>query len=388
MKKKYKKNNSTLLMLITIIFISNLSQIPIFHGNTIIKGINIFLWLILLINLVLNFTDKISLKKIMIFLFLLLFFDILMIFLQLFKEIPYLKSNFIYPVHLSFFILVVGYFTGQVFSPNKIYLLVNSYFLSSLIVAINIYIEFFKGIDWAGSSGYLYASKNSIAQIILISMVLLIIYSESGFKTSIKIVSILFFGVFLLMLKSRATLLGLLIFVIYYVFIYIKSNKNKCYILLGLMILIGIIIVNEDVYNFIINQILLNNRAGSDLDTLSSGRMTHLQIFIDNFWNSPWIGNGGQYLESFPLAVLISYGFLGGGLLLVFSIMPCIMAAFEKNEALLNMKTIVILLSFIMLANGIFEELSPYGPGVKCYALWMFTGLFLGMQEVIKKRRI
>ena len=46
----------------------------------------------------------------------------------------------------------------------------------------------------------------------------------------------------------------------------------------------------------------------------------------------------------------------------------------------------MILLNILLLTNGLFEELSPFGPGVKCYLLWMITGIYLGLK--VKKERI
>ena len=41
----------------------------------------------------------------------------------------------------------------------------------------------------------------------------------------------------------------------------------------------------------------------------------------------------------------------------------------------------LIMLTIITLSNSLFEELAPFGPGVKCYLLWVVTGLSMAFTE-------
>lgn len=67
----------------------------------------------------------------------------------------------------------------------------------------------------------------------------------------------------------------------------------------------------SDLNNFIINEIIFNNRDMS-INSLSSGRDVHWKRFAQEFGDYMFVGTGGTYLESMPLAVLFSYGIIGG----------------------------------------------------------------------------
>ena len=86
-----------------------------------------------------------------------------------------------------------------------------------------------------------------------------------------------------------------------------------------------------------------------------------------------------------PLTVLLSYGVIGGLPILLFSLFPLYIGM--KNIKYLKYRvfcSVIMSLGIVMWVNGIFEEQSPFGPGVKCYFLWLVTGLFLGYKRRIK----
>ncbi|MPQ45150.1 hypothetical protein GBZ86_15610 [Clostridium tarantellae] len=117
------------------------------------------------------------------------------------------------------------------------------------------------------------------------------------------------------------------------------------------------------------------------LNAITSGRIDHIIYFKENFSENMFIGTGRFYLESFPLALLMSYGILGSCPIFILSIFPLIIAyRYRKLDKNNKIRKLIILLNIILLINGLFEELSPFGPGVKCYLLWMITGIYLGLQ--------
>ena len=127
---------------------------------------------------------------------------------------------------------------------------------------------------------------------------------------------------------------------------------------------------------------MLNNKDVSDITAVTSNRDEHLEKFVRLFPSYCLWGNGGAYLESFPLAVLLSYGIIGGIPVLMYSLLPLHIAMKNvKVETYRVFCIVIIALNIIMWVNGIFEEQSPFGPGVKCYYLWLVTGLFLGYKK-------
>lgn len=379
-KNMYTDKNLSILIPI-IIFITNLTQLPSLHGSSIGKIILLFCWVGLLLYLIFNYM---SILKFNIFgvLFLVLIFDIYIILCQLITSKPYITSNFIYPLHLSIFIFFVSYLSGQLMNIKKIKMLINSYFISCLFVTSIIYVEFFKGINWSQESGYIYTSKNSISQIVLTCIILLIVFKESGINKILKYLSLIFFFIFLLMIKSRAAILALIFSIAYLILFGVKDKVKKTILVFAFIAVILFILINENLYELFINQIILNNREGSDLNTISSGRIDHLNVFLESFHLNVWFGNGGQYLESFPLTVLLSYGLIGGSLVILIALYPFYYLYIKYRESYntsLALATKVIYLSILI--NCLFEELPPFGPGVKCYVLWMLLGVYIGNKK-------
>lgn len=83
-----------------------------------------------------------------------------------------------------------------------------------------------------------------------------------------------------------------------------------------------IIFTNAELYNLYIKEIILNNKDINDLTAVTSNRDLHVEYFKANFGMYWFSGTGGTYLESMPLAVLMSYGILGGIPVLLFSLQP------------------------------------------------------------------
>jgi hypothetical protein len=377
---KDNKSSKNIGYIISVLcFISNLSQLPIFIGVGVIKIIIMISWILLFCYIIFSSFNKLFIRNKTLLISTALF-DILIVIFSIFTGENYLVSNMIYPLHLCLYIYYVANFCGQLVDSNVIYKISNYYIVSALIVAVYIYFDIFNGVNWASSMGYLYASKNSIAQIFLVAiMLLLLFYKKSNlFKWG----QIFFLTAMLFMLKSRTTLLGFTISLLYIIFYVIEDKKMKRWCIFFILVTVSFVLTNDTAFNLIVNNILLNNRSGIDysLDDISSGRLTHVDYFINNFRSVMFIGTGGTYLESFPLAALMSYGIIGSIPLFVFVIYPIIVSYLYRNEkTLYYWRYLIILLSAIMLFNGVFEELSPLGPGVKNYMLWLIVGLYTGI---------
>ncbi len=388
MKEKiYNENLGSLdLGFILICWISNLSQLPFFINNYFIKIIVMFSWIIMLYIVFIKYMKIINLKKLTKIIFLIFVFNIFILLMQLLTSKNYIKSNFVYPINLSVFVLIVSYFSGQFITKISIEKLINSFIYSSFLVGVYIYIDTFRGHDWSDSMGYLYTSKNSISTIFVISILCILLYWKNK-NIVLKYSIFLFFIALVFMMKSRTSLLGLFICGIYFLNFIVKNRRKKFVYIIVLIGVISLIILNNNLYDIVVNKVIFNNRIGSDLNTLSSGRIDHFKIFSENFKFNPFYGNGGLYLESFPLAILISYGIVGSLPIFILSISPLIIGFTHRRDyKYIEVRRLMILLNILLLTNGLFEELSPFGPGVKCYLLWMITGIYLGLK--VKKERI
>lgn len=373
-----KKSSLYRNLIILACILCNLTQIPTLYNNRMLSLGYSGVWLLLMI-IMLVYNPKIDIR----YFILPALFDAYCIILS-FSKRGYTSSDLFRPVNLCTFILLIGILAGKYLEESDLKKISSAFILSSLIVAIYLYFDIFRGVDWATTGGYLYGAKNSAGQIFLTAIILLALF----FFKKQKVISVIlcsFFGALIIMMKSRATLLTLVLVIIYIVLFAIKRPLYK---VIGICIIIAVaitILTDESLYDLYVNQIMLNNKDINDFSAITSNRDVHYEFFEKYFGQYWLIGTGGTYLESMPLAVLMSYGVLGGIPVLLYSLFPLYvgMKNVNKREDYKIFCHTIISLGLVMWINGIFEEQSPFGPGVKCYFLWLVTGVFLGY----KKRR-
>lgn len=379
-KLNYKRRNYNKVFLMLVIFLSNVTQLPFLIENTIGRYISIIIWSLAFV--LAAFQRKYILSKTIIYILLLSSIYLYNLMLgELVHARNYLSGLLVYPVFLSLFIMITGYLYSSKISEKDYYQIAKSYVISTLIVSFNIYNIFFsEGFDWENRS-YAYGSKNSISQIILTAIIILVFYykPQKGLQSTLKYIVSILLTVQLLMLKSRASILGLPIIL----FIYLIIGKNKTRkktIILSVLLFIVILAFNENFYNLIINNILLGSRDINNLNDLSSGRTAMLTSFPKLFLENPLIGHGKYYIESFPLNALLENGIIGGLPILIISMYPLFWSLRKSNKNS-NSSIILIMLSSVYLFNGLFESLAPFGPGIKNYMLWFLFGLSVGWRE-------
>ena len=360
------KKKLTESILIIAIILSNISQIPSLFGNPIIKSGYALAWMLLFAILLFRKWFGFNMD----FLIPPVIFDMLCLLGWAFGK-DYMASSLFVPINMSAFILTIGFLFGALVDEQIIKKIAIAYIASSIIVGGVLYVTVFRGIDWSGSSTYVYASKNSAAQFLLVGLILVatLFYVRHRIASGFLIIA---YAVLIFMMKSRATIAALAIYLIYFIFFIVESKRERNFYLF-LVVIFGLVVVfNPDANHLIIQEIIFNNR-GTDMTTLSSGRDLHWKTFRQEFGKYLFWGTGGTYLESMPLAVLMSYGVIGGVPILLFALKPLIYAIknmWDKRYRIYSL--LVVSISLTMLVNSIFEEQAPFGPGVKCYFLWLF----------------
>lgn len=361
----------------------NLTQIPTLYNNRILSLGYSGAWFLLLIVMILH-DHRIKIQYFIIP----VFFDIYCIILSLGKG-GYTSSDLFRPINLCTFILLIGILAGRFLDEANLQKISGAFILSALIVAIYLYFDIFRGLDWAGTGGYLYGAKNSAGQIFLTAIILLILF----FMERYKIISIVLCSIFcalIIMMKSRSTLLTLVLITVYIVLFVIKKPLYKAIGMCVISIIAIIILTDDSLYNLYVNQIMLNNKDINDFSAITSDRDIHYEFFARYFGQYWVVGTGGTYLEAMPLAVLMSYGIVGGIPVLLYSLFPLYVGIknINKRKDYRIFCHIIISLGIVMWVNGIFEEQSPFGPGAKCYFLWLVTGIFIGYKEKKKKKEM
>ena len=241
-----------------------------------------------------------------------------------------------------------------------------------LILGFVVYFYFLQFADFS-STTYAYQAKNSLAQILFVGGVMALV-GISIFKTKLKlsiIISIIILLVIIMLLKSRGTIICIFLVLCYYM-MQKNSKALRRYVLWGFIGLIFLIVSSEKLYNLIIVNIIFANRDSSSVSSMSSGR-TDLILKAIELIDENWIlGVGHKYLDCMPIAILLQYGIIGLITVLVFLlILSCKVINLQKNN-IINLTTFLIFWSFML--NSLFEAYPPFGPGVKCFPLWMLLG--------------
>jgi O-antigen ligase len=174
-------------------------------------------------------------------------------------------------------------------------------------------------------------------------------------------------------LKSRATLLGIPVVLIWMI-IHAKMNKKLRYTIIVLLVAVIILLyIRPDFYNILLKDVIFAGRNATDMSELSSGRSDEWADFWSDFSDRPFWGHGKMKRESIILTALLEFGILGGLPILIIAVWPFAWAVkyirFNKYYVMFSSVAIAYLV------NGVFEQLAPFGPGVKCYFLWFVLGI-------------
>ena len=383
-KLRIPKIQKEMIFMSICIALANLSYIPYLNTIIPIDDLVKLLWFIFFIYCIIN-NGKIS-KNISKYIIVLLIFDIFIFMISILNKNDYFISRLFLPINMSVFFIVVGDFVGQrVKYNNDFIILEKTYIISSVFVLLIVYFSYYRGNNWLNSMNTIVVQKNSIACLPLLSFIILV-FNDNLFKKNTRLIFLIFTSAMIIILKSRTVIISYFCILLY---IWIKkSKKEKIIYLIVFFLLFSIVYFKTDFIDILINNILLNNRDVS-INTVTSGRMTHFYIFENQFPQNWLIGTGGTYLESMPLALLLSYGILGSMPVIILLILSC-RDIFTINSKCVpaNLKLILISFFMVFILNSISEELAPFGPGVKCFLLWLFLGISLGYENIVKKEKM
>lgn len=365
------KNSFFLCILCTL-----LSQVPYFSESNLALIFQLVWFLPLFL---LAFSGNFSINKLVIYLFFLSFF--LFVYALLMDGVSansYLKISHVSNMLKSFFVVFVSYQISHFINFNEF---ANKLgwisLLGGLILSLTIYQFAFLGDFDIRSRMYAYGSKNSAAQIILTCLIF-VIYLFRSKKLMFKILKVIFILIalyLLLVLKSRGTLLGLIIVFLFTLKQKVNLTLRRYVLILGVLGLI-FVFLNDEIKDILINGIILAGRDSSDLNDASSGRLDFFLSFPSLFYDNIIFGRGLYFSESFPLSVLLQLGLLGGSIVFLYTLSP--MFFFKKYMTIKNPLEICFLLLIITYyLNGLFEEQAPLGPGVKNFFLWVLFGFFI-----------
>lgn len=364
-------------LLIFTIILTNLSQIPSLIDNGLGKYLSYIPWILMTGMVILIYNDKhlyIGKNKYL--------YRLTIVFLICCFTLSIIGRNgfgvyLLRPLLLSVFIYVVAYNLGWNLEQDKLENYLLAYVVSGVVVTTFVYKAMIgNGFSWS-SKVYAYTSKNSVSQIILTAIILLVFLhgkKNKIFDIACDMATIAL-TISLLMLKSRASLLGIVVVVFSVLFSkkYEKSTKVLIwFVVIAFVIALG---VNEEFRRFIVDSILFAGRDRSDINSISSGRVGMINEFPSLFWDKPILGYGQYYVESMPLDAFVETGLFGGLCINVIALSPVLYSLRAYKRYNKSFDYLLLIVSICYYTNGLFEQIAPFGPGVKCYFLWLLFGL-------------
>lgn len=375
-KRVYKTNKFIFYLFLLSIFLTNISQIPSFVGNPIFKLLSYLPWICLLFFIMIYNGNKIYLGNGRIFYLAISIFFVCSLITMI--GLDGFGVCLLQPILISVFIYIIAFNSASYITNKKFNVICKSYAISACIVAFFTFFEMLSnGFSWE-SGVYAYNSKNSVSQIIVSAILILLLNRQEIRRRYILFYDILIVFIFvtIVMLKSRASLLGLIVIIISILISkqFGKNTKRLCVLISTIFLLL--LVFNRDFYHFIVYDIAFAGRDASSLDSISSGRISIIQDFPKLFLDRPLLGYGKNYIECMQIDALYETGLVGGVLINFLALMPLLYVFRMKKIKFYNDYNFVLLiLSIIYYINSFFEQLAPFGPGVKCYFLWLVLGL-------------
>lgn len=362
------------VMMWIAIMASNFSQLPVIEELGITQLFNAPMWLLIFLYLILSGRSRLYRGSKVIFFGMPLILCGIMIETSITNH-SYFNSSMLSCLFMSMFIYYIGAQSSLYLTSEDLYKLMTVYAMTAAIVSVVLYFSFFSSGFDITSRVYAYSSKNSISQILFTSVVILMFSISKNRKLKrALIVCVIAFELFVIMLlKSRATIIGFMLCIIYIVIGKGINKKLKASIVIILSVGIVAILASESLNTIVFDNILFAGRDASNLDDLSSGRLSILETFpglIEGNWLT---GIGSKYFECFPVSAILQFGILVAIPILVISYMPLFDCYKYRREGIVSDIYIVICIGYSF--NSLFEGLAPIGPGAKCYFLWLFFGI-------------
>lgn len=279
-----------------------------------------------------------------------------------------------YNIIISFLIYSVSYKYWKSYgSEKRLEHLSFILLLSGCLLAYYLYADCLKEGNLMSRVFAYNRGKNSASVILLCAI--LIPMLNLRFKN--KWISIIEYALFafmfyvIVLLRSRATFIGVF-YIIYYFIFRIRNRKLTVSVLLLTAFAVIWVLTHSGLYHTVVDGILLAGRDAEDLNELSSGRVYFMAETWDLFIQNMWFGNGNMYMDCMPLVVLAQYGIVGASMVFGFLLfMGEKIYKFNRNNFFFL--TSFLLFNVLML-NSLFEAQPPFGPGIKCFMLWMMLG--------------
>lgn len=366
------------------VFFSCFSQLPFLVTGGLTQIVCFPFWILLLFVLFIKTGGNID-KSALIVLFptAIIVIGILM-FSIIYPQKNYFESSLLYSYLISVFIFFIGILSSLFYTYDLVRKFSIAYVLATVIVSIVVFFTYFGFSYDINSRVYGYASKNSFAQIVYTAIVIIMVVLKPKRRSLIvaKWILISFEVLLMVFLRSRATLVSFMVNIMVIIISKDVRKSLKRFIIFICLGLIVLLLTNQSVNDMIFNNILFAGRDSSDLDNLSSGRMSIISEFPNLIQGNMFTGIGSIYFECFPLSAILQFGIFIGVIMNIVSIVPLCVSF--KRRFITEDWYLLFLLSLGYSIDGIFEGLTPFGAGIKCFYIWFCFGVLLPIRQTNK----
>lgn len=292
----------------------------------------------------------------------------------------YVTSGLSQQIYMALIVSLVGYANADMIKKEwKV--LVWCFLLTSVFVATDVYLQYFRGYDFSRIE-YVYRAKNSAASIFLSATLLATTLwrRKKWLMNGMLVLASAFLLYLCVMMRSRAVLLA----IVFLPFIFIwwggKGFGQKVMkSFLVLMAAAGFLMI-PPVYNLLVRNILLKATDGAsvnvDLNYISSNRFDYFKTFAREINGHEILGLGYYYMDNFYLEAILHYGYVLGIAVIALALVPMFVSLFQKTTGQ-PLRTMFIALAFTYTLNAAFEGYAPFGPGAKSFILWLVCGCVL-----------
>lgn len=245
--------------------------------------------------------------------------------------------------------------------------------LLSVILALTITLRHLSHPDFTlYNSGYEFKNATAFAFTLVMAFAYSVWPSQTRATKTFYVVSFIILTLTIALLRSRATYLCLAALVCY-IWAAIPRKKVKYEILAAGVILIGLLLALRPTREFFLINLIMGSRTLDNPDLFTSFRLSQMGEVTANMQGISWIfGQGCIYLDCFPVKILLEYGVLGFCAVAAFLVWTGrqVFRAFRFRHS----GTALFILFWLCLLNSVLEAYPPFGPGLRCFLLWLTLG--------------
>lgn len=371
--------NKNVIILSIICVLSNISYYPIMVRNGLGRQIAIAVWILLGIYLLINRSPVNTSNTFIVYMTMCVLFCINTIVVGFVNDVDAYQNHFFQPVLIASVVFFMANMLGNDIDKEGIKKICIVYFYSMAVISIPLFFIYLRGTDLSSSVYEYRYGKNEVSVLLLCALIIacFVFKPKTKIQQLIRIVAAVFFLIDITFLRARSVFLGVGLLICVLIFYKHNVSKKLRYFSIVSVIIVSIYFYfHSEIYYTFLNRIIYAGRDASNINELSSGRSETIATGIASFIENTIFGVGKRKtLDCFYVSILANYGLLGIPVIIM-ALIPFIWGIINlKNHNDIDLCFFTITSSIIIIS--IVEELAPFGPGTRCYILWLLWGLLL-----------